>query len=369
MFVSVQNPQYVFRGRPSYGLQDAEGYSNGSHIFCKFEKGLSPHTDDLVEDDGRNRGRIDQDKLVDLRKEHYMYPIFSDGDLSTPQGMRIPIQDISIVNNHPINFQRRLLQKSHPQAGSVLAKIHAILNIIAWVLLASAGVMVARYFDSIWPEYERRVVTDGTGTVTGEQIRRRRRFSYFTIVPPIMITVAILTWIAFFCILFELNWRWTQGTHHLWHSILGVIVLVCAFLAPIVGVLRPIPRTKAYCVWYWIHWLIISLAHCLAIPVIFLGMDNHRLDLWTWCSWLLFGWCIFHFIIQLIFEIHACCYARQEYEPVEGDHYPQKISGQRVRHERVPGESWKPALLSIYLLVTLIVVIILILAVIFYQGY
>jgi hypothetical protein len=56
------------------------------------------------------------------------------------------------------------------------------------------------------------------------------------------------------------------------------------------------------------------LALCLAVPVIFLGMDNRRLDLWTWCSWLLFGWCIFHFIVQLIFEIHACCYARQDYE-------------------------------------------------------
>ena len=119
----------------------------------------------------------------------------------------------------------------------------------------------------------------------------------------------------------------------MWHSILGVIVLVCAFLAvglsedsysfksfydltikPLVGVLRPTPRTKRYCCWYWIHWLIVSLAHCLAVPVIFLGMDNRRLDLWTWCSWLLFGWCIFHFIVQLIFEIHACCYARQDYE-------------------------------------------------------
>ena len=78
--------------------------------------------------------------------------------------------------------------------------------------------------------------------------------------------------------------------------------------------MRPAARTKRYCVWYWIHWLVVSLAHCLAIPVIFLGMDNRRLDLWTWCSWLLFGWCIFHFIVQLIFEIHACCYARQEYE-------------------------------------------------------
>ena len=46
-----------------------------------------------------------------------------------------------------------------------------------------------------------------------------------------MITVAILTWLAFFAILYELDWKWTYGTHHMWHSILGVIVLVCAFLA------------------------------------------------------------------------------------------------------------------------------------------
>jgi hypothetical protein len=58
----------------------------------------------------------------------------------------------------------------------------AILNIIAWVLLASAGVMIARYFDSVWPEYERRVVVDGSGAVTGERIQQRRRFSYFTVI-------------------------------------------------------------------------------------------------------------------------------------------------------------------------------------------
>jgi len=94
------------------------------------------------------------------------------------------------------------------------------------------------------------------------------------------------------------------------------------------------------------------LAHCLAIPVIFLGMDNRRLDLWTWCSWLLFGWCIFHFIIQLIFEIHACCCARQDYERKfilkiykyicgslgfeDADYYPEKHPDHRVRQERVP---------------------------------
>jgi hypothetical protein len=57
----------------------------------------------------------------------------------------------------------------------------AILNIIAWILLASAGVMVARYFDSVWPEYERRVVVDNNGVVTGEKLQRRRRVSFFNV--------------------------------------------------------------------------------------------------------------------------------------------------------------------------------------------
>jgi hypothetical protein len=39
-------------------------------------------------------------------------------------GMRLPIQDIPIVNNHPINFERRIWPKSHPRAASFLAKFH-----------------------------------------------------------------------------------------------------------------------------------------------------------------------------------------------------------------------------------------------------
>ncbi|CAF3371041.1 unnamed protein product [Rotaria socialis] len=371
MFVSVQTPQYISSDRPSYGLRDTDGYANASHIICKFIRTLSLDADTPVDNSGKNRdGANNRNKIVNLKEPHYMYPVYADQDLVTSKGMRIPVQDIPIVNNHPINFERRIYPKSHPRAGSFLAKIHAILNIIAWILLASAGVMVSRYFDTIWPEYERRVVVDGNGVVTGEKLQRRRRFSFLSVFQPTMITVAILTWVAFFAILFELDWQWTHGTHHMWHSILGVIVLVCAFIAPIFGILRPTPRTKRYCCWYWIHWLIVALAQCLAVPVIFLGMDNRRLDLWTWCSWLLFGWCIFHFIVQLIFEIHACCHARQDYERFEDpDYYPEKNHDHRIRRERVPGESWKPALLGIYMLVTLIVVIILILAVIFYDGY
>lgn len=117
--------------------------------------------------------------------------------------MRIPVQDIPILNNHPVNFERRIWPKSHPRAASILAKIHgrfssrrfefdhsicllrflAILNIIAWVLLASAGVMIARYFDTVWPEYERRVVVDGSGVATERTVPTRRRVPYFAVRP------------------------------------------------------------------------------------------------------------------------------------------------------------------------------------------
>lgn len=54
-----------------------------------------------------------------------------------------------------------------------------ILNIIAWILLASAGVLVARYFDSIYPEYDRYIVVDNNGVATGQKIQRRRRHATF----------------------------------------------------------------------------------------------------------------------------------------------------------------------------------------------
>lgn len=38
--------------------------------------------------------------------------------------MSIPVQDIPIVNNHPVNFERRIWPKAHRREGAILAKIH-----------------------------------------------------------------------------------------------------------------------------------------------------------------------------------------------------------------------------------------------------
>lgn len=61
------------------------------------------------------------------------------------------------------------------------------------------------------------------------------------------------------------------------------------------------------CLFYWLHWLIGTIAYCLAVPAVFIGMDNSKLDLPNWCAWLLFAWVIFHIIIEIILEVHYCC--------------------------------------------------------------
>jgi hypothetical protein len=99
MFVGVQTPQYILRERPSYGLRDTDGYSNATHIICHFARKLSPYTDTLVENDGRNRDGVDRNKFIDLRQPHYMYPIYSDQDLMTSQGTR-NIKIPRTINNY-----------------------------------------------------------------------------------------------------------------------------------------------------------------------------------------------------------------------------------------------------------------------------
>lgn len=59
-------------------------------------------------------------------------------------GMRVPPQDIPIVNNHPINFERRIWPKSHPRAGAFLAKVHGNAAEIVSIRLVN-GSMSFRY--------------------------------------------------------------------------------------------------------------------------------------------------------------------------------------------------------------------------------
>lgn len=82
MFVSVQTPQYIVRNQPLYGLRDADGYSNATHIICKFVRALS-NTDAPSDTSGKNRDDVDKNKIMNLKEPRFMYPIYSDEPLVT----------------------------------------------------------------------------------------------------------------------------------------------------------------------------------------------------------------------------------------------------------------------------------------------
>ena len=93
-------------------------------------------------------------------------------------------------------------------------KAHGCLMIIAWVLFASTGILVARHFKHLY-----------------ENISFCGIKFWYLVHRPLMAFVFLLSIIAFLVILSDLNWAWTsapKGTAYA-HSILGILTIVAMF--------------------------------------------------------------------------------------------------------------------------------------------
>lgn len=286
--------------------------------------------------------------ITDLSKPHYIYiERGSIGELiNTKLGERFQPSESSI------EFADKIyVSNTSTSARSWLIKVHAILGIIAWIFLGSIGILLARYFKPLWPNrvvYSFRV--------------------WFSLHRPMMVFVCLLTLLSLLFALIEMEWKFSADGNALVHSILGLIVVICACINPILGAFRPKPDSQLRCLYFWCHWLVGTCAYCLAVPCIFIGMDLSKSDIPNWCAWLLFAWVIFHILIEIILEVHYCCtfyrlegnYNEYNYDYVKNKKLPKK-------HKNAPGYRWKPTLLLIYSIVTAIVVSSLIIAIVIYD--
>lgn len=312
-------------------------YSNG-RIYCTFTK--SKRT---------NVGPMHQyNWLANLNQPHYIIATYGNrGDIVGNTPFIYKPENRPIVSHSRINFNKEAYPQRGYPAGSWLAKIFLILMLIAWVLLASVAILTSRYYRPIW----------------NSQAHQYGKKSWLTIHQPLTISVAVLTVISFIFLFFEVNWMWPHYGTQFWLALLGVIVLVFSIINAALVLCVPKRYGRPYCIWFWTHWFVSSLAHCLAIPVIFLAMDLPRLDLWDWCSWLLLAWCIMHIITDLILEIHYCMTYRRSYERFEELDAKNRKSSRRYP----PGYQWKPFCLGFYIVVTSAVVLTLIIAIIVYD--
>lgn len=95
--------------------------------------------------------------------------------------------------------------------------------VIAWVLLATTGILAARYYKYIFPD-----------------VKLCKIDFWFHIHRPLMILVPVISLISFIVILSQLNWNWVSSSSSigLAHSIFGIFTITLSIIQPIMGFLR-----------------------------------------------------------------------------------------------------------------------------------
>lgn len=168
-----------------------------------------------------------------------------------------------------------------------LAKAHGIIMIFAWILFASTGILIARYFKPSWPEQK----------VCGKAI-------WFAIHRPVMISVVVLTIIGFILILVYTKGTWVPKSlaREFAHSIIGIITIIFAISQPIMALFRCTPDAENRFIFNYAHRFVGLTALLLSIVAIFIAMFFTEFNFQGNAQWgLLIAWTCWIFFIFIIF--------------------------------------------------------------------
>lgn len=172
-----------------------------------------------------------------------------------------------------------------------LVKLHGTFMVTAWMLAASCGILLARYYKLTW---------------VGQQFMGKDLwFVYHRIL--LAITWA-LTVVAFIIIFVELGgWTSIPVTSNP-HAVIGVITTVLAFIQPFMAYFRPHPEAPRRYIFNWAHWLVGKSAHTLGIVCIFLAVGLDKAAIPYWVTWLLVTYTVVHVLGHLILTVVQYCH-------------------------------------------------------------
>lgn len=140
-----------------------------------------------------------------------------------------------------------------------LVYAHGTVMVIAWILLASTGILLARYG---------RLLRIGTSrTLCGNLI-------WFQTHRLILCLVTVGTLLGFFLILVKEKGEWVSvskdGRRIFAHSVLGAIVVCCALLQAWIALFRCDADSPFRSIFNWLHRSLGYLSFLLSVPTIFL---------------------------------------------------------------------------------------------------
>lgn len=240
-------------------------------------------------------------QLKDLSPKNAYYLITARGNDASQYSFGRPSAGSLIFSEVPVDFSRGSF---NPVSGtsdtdSPLAKSHGIFAVIAWVFCSSVGIILARYYKEMWPY---------TG-IAQEMV-------WFQVHRILQGTCVLLTTISFFLIFAHVGGYSDLDTMPFKaHPILGIIVFILAILNPLIALCRCKPNSKNRPWFNWFHFLVGTVAYCLSVPTIMIGMRlpgaGLQLSQLDYPQWILIFFVIFQFGVEIILEIHGCLYYRR----------------------------------------------------------
>lgn len=253
------------------------------------------------------------------------------------------VNELPIASPKKVNFNQ--YDNIGDRARYPLVKAHGCLMILAWVFFASIGLLMTKYYKTMWPNQ-----------------RMYEQKYWFVAHFNCMAMVFLVTVIGIILIFIEADgWSIAPDLPQRAHPILGIIIFICIIINPILALLRPSEDNKCRPVFNWFHWAFGTIANVLAIPQIFIGMDFGKANVPWWATWILVVWVIFHIVIELSLEIHQCCtYKKNKERRRKYEQQKRENPKLHIDEPEPAGRRFKRFMLFLHLTVTTIITLIMI---------
>jgi hypothetical protein len=237
--------------------------------------------------------------IFDLTTRTY-YALLARGPSITSTGLAQHFMDSMIVSGSSINFTAGGAS-TQSALTYTLAKAHGCLMILAWVLFASIGIVMARYYKDMWPN----------NSIIGEKV-------WFILHVSCQIMCFLCVTSAFILIFCQIGgYSNSLQDPYTAHPILGIITFSLAFINPFIAAFRCKPNHPKRPIFNVIHFFVGTLAYVLAIPTMMLGLRLNKagsvlvgLD---YPLGILIAFVGFQVIVEFTLILHGC-FSRPKYE-------------------------------------------------------
>ncbi|XP_008831923.1 ferric-chelate reductase 1 isoform X2 [Nannospalax galili] len=211
------------------------------------------------------------------------YVFLADGAAHDGRIFKHSQQPLITYEKYDVTGTPRNIGGSH---SSPLLKAHGALMFVAWMTTVSIGVLVARFFRSVWSK----------AFFFGEA-------AWFQVHRMLMLATSVLTCIAF-VMPFVYRGGWSQRAGY--HPYLGCTVMTLAVLQPLLAAFRPSLHDPRRQMFNWTHWSVGTAARIVAVAAMFLGMDLPGLNLPNpQKTYAMMGFVVWHIGTEVLLEIHA----------------------------------------------------------------